>query len=533
MIRSLFIKGTEITNCLSAKAEASLGPVQVLGEGVDGHRQLTEVFFQLLALIRPSTFCDIGANKGEVGQRAAKLLVSSRVYGFEANPEIFEEYRKSNVCMGVHWKNLAVSDRTGPVDLIIPRVLERALVGDRLIRKQTIENKNTGKSSLLVRDENAKSDTMKIQSVTLDYFFLEEGAREDDSFVLWIDVEGAASMVLDGAQETLAKTKMLMIEVEGHSFWKSQVLVSDLIDRLQEIDFVPCFRDREYGDAQFNIIFLHSSVGCHVNLKRELTQSPPDQTTQYISQATPSRGGLSTRDTPVLVPCFNNPSYCESTFIQLVALGFADITFVDNNSDSEMMLNWLNKVRQLGVRVENLRMNLGPVDSIFTRERIADLPPWFCVTDPDLLYNPLLPKNFLSLMKAEALKYKAPKVGFALNVSDRRRLDPRKYRIGNGLYGVREWEEQFWDKRLGFTPDGDAVFSASVDTTFALYNKERFQLKNFLKAIRIAGNFVADHKPWLLEGKINSEEAEYYRLTQRFSFYSEAPKTQVLNSAPR
>jgi len=497
---------------LSAESESYLGPVPCLPVGASGHQILKEQFFNLVEIAGSDIFCDIGANQGEVGRQARTRIPSAVVFGFEANPRIHEVYAGINRDAGVQWQNLAVTDRSGTVDLFIPRVLERAFIDGRLVNQRVEEAEDTGKSSLLLRDENVEYDIVSVSAVSIDEFL--QVAAPEGRLALWIDVEGAAAAVLDGAKGTLRRTDVLMIEVEGFAFWKDQALVERILERLRLAGFVTVLRDREYEDAQFNMLSVRKT-DAFVEVQRAM-----GKVAGSASDATLDLPPLLARNTPVLVPCFNNPTFCARMLPQLKACGFEDIRFVDNASSERMMHAVLEELEAQGAIVERLPENLGPMASIFTESRLAALPRYFCVTDPDLEFNPALPDNFLGEMANAMETWKRGKVGFALDISDRSIMKKEKFKITElADYHIWEWEEQFWQKRLGFTGGNDPIYDAAVDTTFALYDQSHFSIEMFMNALRIAGRYTACHIPWLDKRILPHEEEKIYRETQMYSYY--------------
>lgn len=508
-------KPTLIDKCLGPDSQSYVGSIPSMPKGAVGHLAMLDAYFDLLADLNPSTFCDIGANKGEAGRRALLTCPEVKVFAFEANPRIHAMYRDLNVGAGVNWINCAVADRPGSLSLFVPKVLSRALKGEALLAQRVVEQEDTGKSSLLKRDEDAEYDVVEVPSVALDDFLRDHAP--DGRVALWIDVEGAASIVLLGAVETLARCDLIVVEVEGFAFWQQQALVTQVMDMLQLNGFAPILRDREYQDAQFNVVFVRKDAALADRQRRigraiDTRFSAPDE-------PGPLAPALSPATVPVLVPCFNNPTYCDQMLKQLQSLGFADVTFVDNGSFSEPMLDWLAQTANGGVRVERMQENLGPHRSIFTPDRLLRLPRWFCVTDPDLAFNPALPEDFLGTMAEAMQQHDICKAGFALNISNRRELRQEKFDIDGKSVHIWEWEQQFWQDRLDFTRGGDPVFLASVDTTFALYDRNTLQTNNLLRSLRIGGRFTAEHLPWLAQPTVSADEARIYRASQKFSYY--------------
>ena len=500
---------------LDPDSQSVVGVIPSTMAGGAGHQAALDIYFGLMQRILPDVFCDIGANNGEAGRRAKAILPGTMVFGFEANPLIHARHQHVNIEAGVKWFNLAVSDSSGTIALHIPKTLSRTLKDDTLVPAEIIETDDTGKASLLIRDEKAVYQTVEVPSSTLDEFL--DHHAPHGRVALWIDVEGAASMVLRGAKQTLSRTDLVIVEVEGLGFWKDQTLVVQTLQMLRESGFVPVLRDREYGDAQFNVICVRQNDA--VEAQKRWLGTEVGKLTQFVPPSHMDRAVITPANTPVLIPCFNNPSYAQGMMTQLQRLGFDDITFVDNASDSDAMHHWLDDAEKAGMRVERLSKNLGPRASIYTAERLANLPRWFCVTDPDLQFNTALPDGFLNTMARVSEQYRFAKVGLALDISDGSALRTRKFTIGNSQYHIWEWEKQFWEKRLGYTNGGDPVFEANVDTTFALHDRNRFDLDSFLTALRIGGRFTAVHLPWLANQTMPIDEANLYRATQKHSFY--------------
>lgn len=476
--------------------------IAALPEGREGHKQLTDKFFDLYKALQPNIFCDVGANQGEVSLRAKSTCPTTAVYGYEANPEIFASRVDLMKGEGIHWSNVAVTSRAGALPIFVPTKLSRVFDGRNIVNRDHYEGKHTGKSSLLKRDENAEYDTFEVQGVTLDEQFSD---LENQSFFLWIDVEGAASMVLEGAERTLDHTLAIFIEVEGHSFWKDQKTAAGVFDLLIRKGFIPLIRDREYGDYQFNAIFVRRDAAGHLDANY---QNPPRVL----------RSGDSTK-IPVLVPTFNNPTYCAQMLTQLQSHGFHDIVFLDNASTSDEMLQWLSQAEECST-VLRLGENIGPKRSIIRDDVFDRLPRHFCVTDPDILFNEALPCNFVHALMEIASDQKVGKVGMALNLADRHLFRQDDFHICGQTLKIWEWEEQFWADPIGWTPGGDRIFRAMVDTTFAVYDKYYFNPADSLNAVRVAGRFTAKHLPWYREQQLPVKEKNIYSGTQKFSYYA-------------
>ena len=220
---------------------------------------------------------------------------------------------------------------------------------------------------------------------------------------------------------------------------------------------------------------------------------------------------------PVFVPCFNNLTYVRNMTAQLIGLGFKRVVLIDNASTSAEMREWLSSVE--GVEVIALNQNLGPHHFMYDPGISSLLPGFFCVTDPDLAFNPALPEGFLGDLAMLTSRHKVGKAGFALDISDRGSLRDELFEVGGRKCKIWEWESQFWERTLPPTPGGDPVYDAGIDTTFALYDMRFFDPSTFLQAVRVAGRFTARHLPWYRDRGIPELEEAVYQRTQRFSSY--------------
>ena len=95
-----------------------------------------------------------------------------------------------------------------------------------------------------------------------------------------------------------------------------------------------------------------------------------------------------------------------------------------------------------------LRANLGPRDIFLSEAAYARLPDLFCVTDPDLEFNPDLPGDFLEELVELTERFHVGKAGFALDIANRDAMRDEMFEINGGNYRIWEWEEQYGKPRL-------------------------------------------------------------------------------------
>jgi len=201
------------------------------------------------------------------------------------------------------------------------------------------------------------------------------------------------------------------------------------------------------------------------------------------------------KDTPIIINNFNRLTSTRNMYGFLKRRGFTNVVILDNHSTYPPLLDWYDTLP--GSAVIRFKENYGAgclFDSGFLNNIGDD---YIVYSDSDLELNPLMPDNFLEVMKATMLKYNERKVGLALRIDD---VPEDCYR--NCFTGSINWERQFWINQL----EKD-VYKAMVDTTFCLMYKPEHPDFN---AVRIAGDFTARHLPWYLRYSELNEEELYF-----------------------
>jgi FkbM family methyltransferase len=196
---------------------------------------------------------DVGAHKGVYTHLLSRLCTA--VHAFEPNPKMFHVLtRLPALPRNVTAHRVALSDRNGAADLIIPR---------------DSKGYSTHRGSLHPRKKEEEHCLVPVETRTLDSFDF-----RNVGFVK-IDVEGFEAAVLRGAEQTLRRERpTLLIELEerhsGESIETSLARVRSLgfdgffVDNglLQPLtDFDPDARHRQAlgrGNYVFNFVFRPS-----------------------------------------------------------------------------------------------------------------------------------------------------------------------------------------------------------------------------------------------------------------------------------
>ena len=234
-----------------------------------------------------------------------------------------------------------------------------------------------------------------------------------------------------------------------------------------------------------------------------------------ISDAMKSFGD---NEIPIIIPTFNQVTYAKYMVNQLQSLGIENFIVSDNNSTYPLMLEWLEELSK-SCRVLHLGYNLGPRVYSEISEVLELMPDWFIVTDPDLIFNKSLPSTFIKDMQEAASYYQFPKIGFAMEIFNEE--------ASNKFFNkqlVHGWEGRYWTNCIGNMKDGSPIYSAPIDTTFALHNTgilnsevARAGGTTMVRAARIAGNYTCEHMGWWENQPMTEDEFEYYKSVQTWA----------------
>ena len=196
---------------------------------------------------------------------------------------------------------------------------------------------------------------------------------------------------------------------------------------------------------------------------------------------------------------FNQPTYIKKMVEQLERYT-NDIIIIDNNSDFKPLLDYYKNDYKYTLLKMKSNMGHKVYEKPFIEKIVGDI---FILTDPDLEFNKNLPNNFIEDMINISNYYQAEKVGFALL------YDAPDIRTDVKAFGksIKEWEKQYWTYKYYYPGFKNDIWSAAIDTTFCLINKQ-----NKGGHYRIAGDYLCKHLPWHngFEKIIPKDEYDHY-----------------------
>ena len=224
---------------------------------------------------------------------------------------------------------------------------------------------------------------------------------------------------------------------------------------------------------------------------------------------------------PLIIPTFNNPTYLKRFIEQKSLDNFSSLEIYDNNSSFPPMIQLLQEFEKRdNINVHRLESNYGPHYVLRNPEVYNTLPDIFCLSDPDIEFSSTLPRDFLEQLLTISNKYEFGKVGFAIAIPEIDVLETSQVFMDGQLWHVTDWEKQFWSNQIGASEQGDKIFKTTIDTTFALYNKNFFSPSDRYPALRVAGRFTSRHLGFYKNSTIPKEEKNFYDKLSRFSYFS-------------
>jgi hypothetical protein len=221
---------------------------------------------------------------------------------------------------------------------------------------------------------------------------------------------------------------------------------------------------------------------------------------------------------PLYIPTFNNPTYTRNFLNQVDGLNFSQIIILDNKSTYQPMIDLL---AQIDSKYEVIRLeeNYGPHYILRNPEYYKTLPDIFSLSDPDVEFPKNISGNFQEEMIKIGIKYRFGKVGFAIEVPSENEFLELVVNLDGKLRNMHEWEQQFWQNEIDKTTSGDPIFQTTLDTQFAIYNKEFFNPEERYKALRIGGKYTSKHLGFYKESIVPKEESDFYRSVSKFAYY--------------
>jgi len=159
------------------------------------------------------TIIEIGAHNGSDTERLSNLLKPDNFYVFEPDPRNFKQIEKRDLPVFVI--GAAVSNKNGKANLWMS--------GGKPPGR---DHEHTASSSILNPAGHIKKhpnynfdNQMEVDTVTLDKFM---SPHTGDIQFIWCDAQGSEANIIEGAQETLARTNFFFCEYSNEELYDGQ-----------------------------------------------------------------------------------------------------------------------------------------------------------------------------------------------------------------------------------------------------------------------------------------------------------------------
>jgi hypothetical protein len=221
---------------------------------------------------------------------------------------------------------------------------------------------------------------------------------------------------------------------------------------------------------------------------------------------------------PLYIPTFNNPTYTRNFISQALKWNFLEIIILDNNSNFEPMISFLDKVESKD-KLIRFKENLGPNFILRDPDYYKSISNIFTLSDPDVESPKILDYNFLKEMIDLIKKNKVRKVGFARDIPKEEEFFELIVNLVGELRNMLEWEQQFWKIEIDRTSGNGPVYLTTLDTQFAVYNKDYFIPEDRNRAIRIGPQYTSKHLSFYKNSIVIREKADSYRSLSEHAYY--------------
>lgn len=205
-------------------------------------------------------------------------------------------------------------------------------------------------------------------------------------------------------------------------------------------------------------------------------------------------------DIPIIINSFNRKTTLEKLIFSLEKRGYKNIVILDNKSTYPPLLEYYKTIPYEIIWLDNLGFK-ALWKAKHVRKRFCS--DYYIYTDSDVELDDNCPYDLIeSMLDLLKNRYKnAFKIGPSLRIDDL----PHCFSLRDK---VIEWESRYFANE----PNGDNLYRAPIDTTFALY-RPRIGLsrRSSLESYRMASPYQIKHLPWYADSNSLDEEELHYK----------------------
>jgi FkbM family methyltransferase len=214
------------------------------------------LFTTLLSRLQISAVCDVGSMNGADALAFRAAVPQSSIYALEPNPHNFRQMAADRA---LHERNirvepLAATNYDGQGDFF--------LVESGYSQTES----HCGLSSLYLRSDLAPASVVKVRTTRLDTYLADKRTPQA-RFALWIDTEGKAYEVIEGATGVIDHVYLMHVEVETKPLIGSdQKLYPEVRVLAQRLGFAELATDEPRDHGQFNVLYVRRDLPASVRL---------------------------------------------------------------------------------------------------------------------------------------------------------------------------------------------------------------------------------------------------------------------------
>jgi FkbM family methyltransferase len=209
------------------------------------------LFIKLLPKMQIRAVCEVGSMNGADALVFRNAIPESIIFAFEPNPGNFQLMLADRALKAsdIHLVPMAVSDHDGEAEFFL------------VDADYSEVNHFRGMSSLYRRsNQYSPAAVVPVKTTRLDTFLADKGLS-GARLALWIDAEGKAYEVLDGASGISAQVCFIHVEVENAPcINSSQKLYAEVQALSHQLGFVAVATDQPPGDPQLNVLLIRREL---------------------------------------------------------------------------------------------------------------------------------------------------------------------------------------------------------------------------------------------------------------------------------
>lgn len=196
------------------------------------------------------TILDLGSRDAEQSIELSKIYPNAKVYAFECYPQSYE------LCISNSKQFQNIS--------IIQKAVHNFDGKCEFYPIDTTLSANTGASSLLVSSgkynniEALPQTKIIVDAIRLDSWAQENNVSQID--IIWMDLQGAELLALQGLGNLLDKVKAIYTEVEYNEIYSKQALFPELNNFLQKKGFKLLWHDIQIPNWWGNAIYVNTNI---------------------------------------------------------------------------------------------------------------------------------------------------------------------------------------------------------------------------------------------------------------------------------